>query len=325
MKDKIIERLYLEKGFVSGEVISNEYGLSRTAIWKYVKSLREEGYEIESRTKKGYMLVSIPDNINYKQIQKDLKTSIIGKEIFYYDSLESTNTKAKEIALQINEGALVVADEQTAGKGRLGRKWTSPKNKGLYMSVILKPKTNPANIARLTLLGAAAINLALLDIGIKSEIKWPNDIVINGKKVAGVLTEMNSELGTINYIVLGIGINVNIDLDQIPEELKEKATSLRIIKGEDIDRRELFVRLVTRIDELYKEFLQTGEIERAIQICIDNSAVIGKEIVVHQGEDKRQGRAIEINKKGELLVEFETGVENLFSGEISIRGEQGYI
>ncbi len=325
MKDKIIERLYLEKGFVSGEVISNEYGLSRTAIWKYVKSLREEGYEIESRTKKGYMLVSIPDNINYKQIQKDLKTSIIGKEIFYYDSLESTNTKAKEIALQINEGALVVADEQTAGKGRLGRKWTSPKNKGLYMSVILKPKTNPANIARLTLLGAAAINLALLDIGIKSEIKWPNDIVINGKKVAGVLTEMNSELGTINYIVLGIGINVNIDLDQIPEELKEKATSLRIIKGEDIDRRELFVRLFTRIDELYKEFLQTGEIERAIQICIDNSAVIGKEIVVHQGEDKRQGRAIEINKKGELLVEFETGVENLFSGEISIRGEQGYI
>ncbi len=325
MKDKIIERLYLEKGFVSGEVISNEYGLSRTAIWKYVKSLREEGYEIESRTKKGYMLVSIPDNINYKQIQKDLKTSIIGKEIFYYDSLESTNTKAKEIALQINEGALVVADEQTAGKGRLGRKWTSPKNKGLYMSVILKPKTNPANIARLTLLGAAAINLALLDIGIKSEIKWPNDIVINGKKVAGVLTEMNSELGTINYIVLGIGINVNIDLDQIPEELKEKATSLKIIKGEEVDRRELFIRLFTRMDELYREFLQTGEIERAIQICIDNSAVIGKEIVVHQGEDKRQGRAIEINKKGELLVEFETGVENLFSGEISIRGEQGYI
>ena len=325
MKDKIIERLYLEKGFVSGEVMSNEYGLSRTAIWKYINALREDGYEIESRTKKGYMLVSVPDNIDFKRMKKDLKTSIIGKEIFYYDSIESTNTKAKEIAMQINEGALVIADEQTAGKGRLGRKWFSPKNKGVYMSVILKPKIDPVNVARLTLLGAAAINLALLDIGIKSEIKWPNDIVINGKKVAGVLTEMNSELGTINYIVLGMGINVNVNLVQIPKELREKVTSLKIIKGEEVDRRELFIRLVTRMDEFYKEFLQTGEIERAIQICIDNSAVIGKEIVVYKGKDKRQGRAIDINKKGELLVEFETGLESLFSGEISIRGEQGYI
>lgn len=193
------------------------------------------------------------------------------------------------------------------------------------MSVILKPNTDPVNVARLTLLGAAAINLALKDIGIESQIKWPNDVVIRGKKVAGVLTEMSCELGTINYIVLGIGINVNLKSDQIPEELKERATSLRIIKGKKIDRRELFIRLVTRMDELYKEFLQTGEIDQTIQICIDNSAVLGKGIVVHQGKGKRQGKAIEINKNGELLVEFETGVENLFSGEISIRGEDAYV
>ncbi|MDY0236185.1 MAG: biotin--[acetyl-CoA-carboxylase] ligase [Gudongella sp.] len=325
MKDKIIERLYLEKGFVSGEAISNEYGLSRTAIWKHVKALREDGYKIESRTKKGYRLVETPDNIEFNEMQEDLQTSIIGKEIFYYDSLESTNTKAKEIAFQTKEGALVVADEQTAGKGRLGRIWTSPKSKGIYMSVILKPDIDPVNVARLTLLGAAAINLAFADIGIESEIKWPNDVVINGKKVAGVLTEMNSELGIINYIVLGAGININVNLEEIPEDLKERATSLKIVKGEEIDRRELFIRLVSRIDELYTEFLTTGDIDRAIQICIDNSAVIGKEIVVYQGKEKRCGRAIEINKKGELLVQFDTGVENLFSGEISIRGKHGYI
>lgn len=325
MKNKIVERLYLEKGFVSGEEISKEHGLSRTAIWKYIKALREDGYEIESRTKKGYMLISRPDNIDFDQMQKDLQTSIIGKEMFYYESLESTNTRAKEIAFQAIEGSLVIAEEQTAGKGRMGRAWSSPKNKGIYMSVILKPNTDPVNVARLTLLGAAAINLALKDIGIKSEIKWPNDVVINGKKVAGVLTEMHSELGIINYVILGIGINANLNLDQIPEELKEKATSLKAIKGEKIDRRELFVRLVTRIDQLYAEFIQTGEIDGAIQICKDNSAVIGKEIDVYQGKEKRQGRAIELNKNGELLVEFETGVENLFSGEISIRGQEGYI
>lgn len=325
MKDKILERLYLEKGFVSGEAISNEHGLSRTAIWKYVKALREDGYEIESRTKKGYMLISMPDNIDFERMQKDLQTTIIGKEIFYYESLESTNTRAKEIAFQTREGTLVVAEEQTAGKGRLGRNWSSPKNKGIYMSVILKPQMDPVNVARLTLLGAAAINLAFKDIGIKSEIKWPNDIVVNGKKVAGVLTEMNCELETINYIVLGIGINANLDLQQIPHDLKEKATSLRVEKGEEIDRRDLFVRLVTRMDELYKEFKQTGQIDRAIEICRENSAVLGKDIVVYQGKDKRQGRAVELNNKGELLVEFETGVENLFSGEISIRGEHGYI
>jgi BirA family biotin operon repressor/biotin-[acetyl-CoA-carboxylase] ligase len=325
MKDKIVERLYLDKGFVSGEVISKEYGLSRTAIWKYIQALREDGYNIESRTKKGYMLIAKPDNIDFDQMQSDLETNILGKEIFYYDKINSTNTRAKEIAFQVTEGALVVAEEQIDGKGRLGREWSSPKNKGVYMSVILKPKIDPVNVARITLLGAAAINLALIDIGIKSDIKWPNDIVIDGKKVAGVLTEMNSELGIINYIVLGIGINANLNLEEIPEELKEKATSLKIVKGEYIDRRELFVRLVSRIDELYKEFVETGEISRAIRICIDNSSVIGKDIVVHQGKDKRRGRAIGINEKGELIVEFDTGVENLFSGEISIRGEEGYI
>lgn len=325
MKDKIVERLYLEKGFVSGETISKENGLSRTAIWKHIQALREEGYEIESRTKKGYMLVSVPKNIDFDQMQIDLQTSIIGKQIFYYDKLESTNCKAKEIAFQVDEGSLVVAEEQTASKGRLGRTWSSYKNRGIYMSVILKPNTDPVEVARLTLLGAAAINLALKDIGIDSFIKWPNDVVINGKKVAGVLTEMHSELGTINYVVLGIGINANIDLEQIPLEIKDKATSLKIIKGEEVDRRELFIKLVSRIDELYKEFIQTGEIGSSIQICKDKSAIIGKDIIVHQGTLKRQGRAIELNNKGELVVEFETGIEDLFSGEISIRGEDGYI
>lgn len=325
MKHKVIERLHEVKGFISGEKLSVEFGLSRTAIWKHINSLRADGYEIESVTKKGYRLISSPDLINYDEVKRELKTQIIGKTLLHFESLGSTNDEAKEKAMELDEGTVIVAEEQTAGKGRLGRRWISPGRTGIYASIILKPEGEPSNASKLTLLGAAAAALALEESGVDAKIKWPNDIIINGKKVAGILTEMSSELGIINYIVLGIGVNVNLTQEEIPEELREKATSLRIEEGRIFKRKLLLARMLNKLDELYIPYKESGDMDRVLDICRDRSAVIGKDIVVVQGRNERPGHALSINHDGELMVRFDEGVERVISGEVSIRSENGYV
>lgn len=325
MKHKIINRLHEEDGFISGEKLSEEFGLSRTAIWKHINSLKEDGYEIEAVTRKGYRLLSSPDIINYDEVKDELSISVIGKKLLHFESIGSTNDKAKELAGKLEEGSVIVAEEQTSGRGRLGRSWSSPGRKGIYASVILKPDMEPSNAAKLTLLGAAAVTLALQDCGVESLIKWPNDIVLNGKKVAGILTEMSSELGIVNYIILGIGINVNQSDEEIPPELADKATSLKIASGKTIPRKHLIAQVLNRLDELYVQFKETGNIDQALDICRARSAVIGKDIIVIQGRKERPGHAISINHDGELMVRFEEGLEQVISGEVSIRTENGYI
>lgn len=325
MKHKILDRLHEENDFLSGEKLSEEFGLSRTAIWKYMKSLKEDGYQIEAVTRKGYRLVSSPDIVNYDEIKEILHTQIVGKKVIYYSSLESTNKTAKEVAAVNKEGTVVVAEQQTKGRGRLGREWISPNRKGLYFSVILKPDTDPTKVAKLTLLGAAAVNMGFLDIGIESEIKWPNDIIIGGKKVAGILTEMNCELGTINHVILGIGINVNQSMEEIPYELRDRATSLFLVKGKVVDRKELFAAVLNRLDQFYIDFDDGENIDSILEICRDKSAVIGKDVIVIQGSTSRKGHAVGINHDGELQVRFDTGLETVYSGEVSIRREDEYI
>ncbi|WP_128426803.1 biotin--[acetyl-CoA-carboxylase] ligase [Gudongella oleilytica] len=325
MKHKIIDRLHEEEGFISGEKLSEEFGLSRTAIWKHVNALREDGYEIESVTRRGYRLISSPDIINYDEIKGELTASVIGKKLIYFQSIGSTNDKAKELAAKAEEGTVIVAEEQTSGKGRLGRSWSSPGRKGIYASIILKPDMEPFNAAKLTLLGAASVALALEDCGIESQIKWPNDIIIGGKKVAGILTEMSCELGIVNYIILGIGINVNQSVEELPPELVDKATSLRIAEGKAIKRKHLLAQVLNRLDELYVQLKVTGDIEQALDICRERSAVIGKDIIVVQGRKQRPGHAVSINHDGELMVRFDEGLEQVISGEVSIRTEYGYV
>ncbi|HZH94193.1 MAG TPA: biotin--[acetyl-CoA-carboxylase] ligase [Tissierellaceae bacterium] len=325
MKHKILDRLHEEKGFLSGEKLSEEFGLSRTAIWKHVKALKADGYQIESVTRKGYKLVSSPDIVNYDEIKEILHTKIIGGKMIHFNSLESTNKTAKEVAVVNDEGTVVVAEQQTKGKGRLGREWISPNRKGLYFSVILKPDTDPTKVAKLTLLGAASVNRGLLDLGIQSLIKWPNDIVINGKKVAGILTEMSCELGTINHIIIGIGINVNQSKEEIPYDLRDRATSLLMESGKAINRKELFAAILNRLDQFYMEFLQDENMDGVLEICRENSAVIGKDVLVIQGGNSRKGHVVGINHSGELQVRFDTGLETVFSGEVSIRKEDEYI
>jgi len=325
MKHKILDRLHEVDGFLSGEKLSEEFGLSRTAIWKHVKALKADGYQIESVTRKGYRLVASPDIVNYDEIKKILHTKIVGSRVIYFNSLESTNKTAKEIAAVNNEGTVVVAEQQTKGRGRLGREWISPNRKGLYFSVILKPDTDPTKVAKLTLLGAAAVNRGLLDMGIQSQIKWPNDIVIKGKKVAGILTEMNCELGTINHIIIGIGINVNQSNEEIPYELRDSATSLLIESNRAINRKDLFAAVLNRLDEFYLDFIDGEDMDRVLEICREESAVIGKDVIVIQGSNSRKGHVVGINNDGELQVRFSTGLETVYSGEVSIRKEDEYI
>jgi BirA family biotin operon repressor/biotin-[acetyl-CoA-carboxylase] ligase len=327
MKEKILTMLKQNKGcFLSGEKISDKFHVTRSAIWKYMNILKEEGYVIESIPRKGYRLISSPDILTYEEIEEYLKTDFVGRNIYYFDSLSSTNIKAKEIAINEKEGTVIIAEEQTMGKGRLGRKWVSPKGKGIWMSMILKPKVDPTKVAKMTLIGAAAVNQGLRDMRINSHIKWPNDIVIDGKKVCGILTEMSCELNMINYVVMGIGINVNLDINDFNEELINKATSLRSITREKINRKKLLAYILNNFEELYMPFKERGDISKTIQISRENSIVIGKEVRIIKGDVERIGVVLDINNEGQLIIKYKNGViEEVFSGEISVRGIEGYI
>ncbi len=326
MKTKIIRLLKNSDGFLSGENISDEFGVSRSAIWKYMNTLKEEGYKIESVPRKGYRLISSPDILTLEEVEEYMNTNFIGRNIHYFNSLSSTNTKAKEIAIQAKEGTIIVAEEQIRGKGRLGRSWTSPKGKGIWMSIILKPKVDPAKVAKITLIGAAAVNQGLKDIGIKSYIKWPNDIIIDGKKVCGILTEMSCELNMINYVIMGIGINVNLGREDFDDELIDKATSLKEVVGEEIDRKKLLAYVLNHFEELYIPFKESGDISKTIQVSRRESILIGKEVRIINGDTEKSGKVLGIDNEGQLIVEHGDGsIEELFSGEVSIRGMEGYL
>ncbi len=327
MKEKIL-KLLKDSGneFVSGEKISEALGVSRAAIWKYINIIKEDGYEIEAISRKGYRIISTPDIITYEEIKNYLHTEYIGKNIIYYDSIGSTNSKAKELAESGQEhGTVIISEEQTSGRGRLGRNWISPKYKGIWMSIILRPNIITENISQITLLGAAAVQKATMKMGIKTSIKWPNDIVLNSKKVCGILTEMSGEVDHINYLVMGIGINVNLKEEDLPLDLKDIATSLKLETGEYIDRKILLANVLNIFEELYKAFVEDSNIKETIDICRENSILIGKEIQLVNRGKVTTAKAIDISDQGELVIENSKGqVEYVVSGEVSIRGIYGY-
>lgn len=325
MKNKILNLLKESDDFISGEEIGERFNMTRAGIWKHVNSLKEEGYIIESISKRGYKLISSPDILTYEEVEEYLKTSFIGRNIYYYDSIDSTNIMGKEIAFSEKEGTIVVGEEQLAGKGRMGREWISPKGKGIYMSIVLKPDIEPMKASKITLIGAAAVNKALSNLGIKSSIKWPNDILINGKKISGILTEISGEINMVDYLIMGIGVNVNLNKADIPKELKDKATSINIEEGKFINRKLLMANILNEFEDLYIDFKDNGNISKTVEICRENSVLIGKEVNVIRGKENRKGIAVDINEEGELVVEFETGIEKIYSGEVSLRGLTGYI
>jgi BirA family biotin operon repressor/biotin-[acetyl-CoA-carboxylase] ligase len=310
-----------EKEYVSGEVLANKLSISRVAIWKQIQKLKDIGYKIISDQNLGYCLVSRPDILLPQEIQRGLSTSYIGKEIYYFPELKSTNIIAKEKALHgaegINEGTLIIAERQSAGKGRLGREWFSPAG-GIWFSIILYPQLSPSYISRITLMTAvAAVKAIKICTQIKSQIKWPNDILINEKKVCGILTEMSAELDIINWVVVGIGINVNIKQQEFPEDIREKTTSLKEVLGKKVLRVKL-VRVFLQEFEKYYEILKRREFSFILKEWKLYSHTLGKKIRVDMGERIISGEAVDINEEGVLILKKEDGeLIEIISGTIN--------
>lgn len=329
MKDKII-KLFKDNqdSYLSGETLSKSLGISRAAIWKYINALKEDGYEFDSSTKVGYKLISSPDIVTYSEIEEFLKTNYIGRNYFHHHTITSTNDKAKELAKNnpIN-GCVVISEEQSSGKGRLGRNWTSPKNKGLWFSITLTPDIPPTDASKITLIGAAAIYLALSELGLETLIKWPNDVILNNKKVSGILTEMSGELNAVNYIIMGIGVNVNIDSSDFPSDILKTATSLKSETGKTINRKKLLASILNNFEVLYDDFINNGNFETTLNISRKASILIGKDVQCINRGIVSYGKVLDIDDNGELIVDFgeNGGIKQIISGEVSIRGLFGYV
>ncbi len=329
MKKDVLETLKYNKGsFISGEELSNRLGVTRTAIWKHINQLKQEGYEIESVSRKGYCLVGEPDVLNQHALQLELHTKIMGKRIVHYDSIDSTNTMAKRIAAEgAEEGTIVIAEEQTGGRGRLGRQWVSPKGTGIWMSLVLRPPIEPADAAKITQIAAAAVAVALQNVtGCEAGIKWPNDIIINKKKVCGILTEMGAELGSVNYIVVGIGINANVDVALFPEEVKKIATSVKDCAGKSVSRKEIVLEILKEFEDLYMDFIHTKSVRRSVEICKANSVTLGNMVKIINRDQTMIAEAVDLTEEGELMVRNQEGqLEKIISGEVSVRGISDYV
>lgn len=259
-----------------------------------------------------------------KEIKSSLSTHTIGNKIVYFESIDSTNNYAKEQAENFEDGTIILSEEQLTGKGRMGREWSSPKGAGIWMSIILKPKILIAEATKITQIAAAAVCISIREItSLEALVKWPNDIVIHGKKVSGILIEASLELNKINYIVVGIGVNTNNT--SFPKELKEKATSLFIENNKDIDRRDLMVKIIENFEKLYDEYINDLNLGKTLYLVREYSAIIGKEIDMIQSKTTRRVKAINIDDDGSLVVQNEDGdTELISSGEVSIRGKNGY-
>jgi BirA family biotin operon repressor/biotin-[acetyl-CoA-carboxylase] ligase len=327
VKDIILKKLKQNSlEFVSGEALSIELNVSRTAIWKYINDLRKEGYVIESSPRVGYKLVSSPDIIVPSEITDYLNTELIGREILYVKEIDSTNNYAKRIAHEgCKDGTVIIAEKQTSGRGRLGRTWESYEGKGIWMSIILKPDIPPQAIQLITLAASVSVVNAIKNVtGIDTGIKWPNDIILEGRKLCGILTEMSSELDRINFVVIGIGINVSQDVENFSEELRNRAISLKdyiISSNKEIlfTRNMIVGKLLTEIEKYYNLILK-GRTREIIQDWKKHSIIQGKEVVVSGRDGDFTGIAEDLTKEGKLVVRsFDGTTKLILSGEISLK------
>jgi BirA family biotin operon repressor/biotin-[acetyl-CoA-carboxylase] ligase len=291
--------------YVSGEVLAANLGISRTMVWKYIESLREDGYVVESVTNRGYKLVNVPDLLLVDEVQRNLNTSFIGKAMYHFDQIDSTNLKARALAPGCPDGTVIVAEQQLEGRGRMGREWESPMG-GIWFSVILKPDMSPDHIYRLTLVAGLSVVRVLVDVGIPAQIKWPNDIIINEKKVCGILTEVDAEMDVVNFVILGVGINANIELDSLPPLLHINATSLKAETGGNIDRVLLIQRLLERLELDINTFLM-GDFPSILAGWREHSATLNRRVKIITRFRTIEGEAVGIDHDGALIVELDDG------------------
>ncbi len=319
MDSRLLRLLKESNDYISGSELGERLQVSRSAVWKEIKKLKEEGYVIDAVTNKGYLLKKEPDILRAENITEELDTVFMGQNVYCVKETTSTNDEVRRLALAgAPEGTLVTAESQNAGKGRLGRRWESPKGDGIWMSVLLKPDILPTKASKLTLIAGLSVCRAVRKVtGLPADIKWPNDVLIHGKKFVGILTEMNAEMEKVNFIIVGIGINVNIE--NMPREIENAATSLQIEGGRRYDRVSIIKEVMSEFERCYLSYVSDNSfvsfLEEYEALCI----TLGRDVNV-LGRNPFSGKAVSVNKDGELIVEREDGTrETVFSGEVSIR------
>lgn len=325
MKTEILKLLRERGDYISGQELCNKFGVSRTAVWKVINQLKEEGYGIEAVQNKGYRLKVNPDVLSASELKSRIQNKWAGKNIYYYEETGSTNTDAKRFGEEgAAHGTVVVADKQNAGKGRRGRAWQSPGGKDIYFTILLRPEFVPDKASGLTLVMALSVAQAIESCGLEAGIKWPNDVVLNGKKICGILTEMNVETDYIQYVVIGVGINVNLDV--MPEEIEETATSILLESGKKMARAKLLQGVLERFEENYERYEKDLSLANMMEEYNGYLVNRNRQVRVLDPKGEYEGTARGINEYGELLVETGDGqTVAVYAGEVSVRGIYGYV
>jgi BirA family transcriptional regulator, biotin operon repressor / biotin---[acetyl-CoA-carboxylase] ligase len=315
---EILDFLREAEGFVSGEVLAARVGLSRAGVWKRLHRLKALGYHIEGEPRRGYRLLAAPDKLLPEEVLHGLNTSILRGPVYHFDTTRSTNDAAKLLGVQgAAEGTIVVAETQTAGRGRLGRSWVSSPGVGIYASLLLRPPLPPNELPQITLSTAVSLVRALTRaVGVTPGIKWPNDLILKGKKLGGILTEMETESDQIRYLVVGLGLNVNTP--EFPPELDGLATSLRLAEGRNFPRLTILKAWLEEFEDLYLRFLARG-FSDILEEWKEHSVTLGKYVAVRQGPRQVEGLAMEVTPEGALVLETARGEEvKVTSGEITV-------
>jgi BirA family transcriptional regulator, biotin operon repressor / biotin---[acetyl-CoA-carboxylase] ligase len=309
-----------ENRIISGEELSRHLNVSRTAVWKHIKALRALGYHIESLPSQGYRLLSSPDILLPEEIMSGLDTIRVGKRIVLLDHIGSTNTEAFRLAEDgAEDGTVVIADSQHHGKGRLGREWLSPPGVNIYCSVILRPPIPPVSAYQMTFLSAVAVaRVVEQTVPLMPRIKWPNDILLNGRKIAGLLNEMSAETEKVNFVILGIGVNLNMSEQQFPENLRHPASSLMLESGSEVERKTFFTTLIKELDTLYDSYLRSGD-EPVRKEWVHRCDMIGKSVAVSGPNTMISGTVTGVDEHGALLVRLSDGsIEQVLSGDVTL-------
>lgn len=325
-KEELLALLRERGGYVSGQELCDRFGVSRTAVWKAVGRLKDAGYEIEAVPSRGYRLAASPDTICGAEVLSLMQTKRLGRDIRYFEHIDSTNRYARKLGEDgAAEGVLVIADEQTAGRGRSGRHWTTPPQSAIAMTLLLRPSLAPEKISMVTLVMGLAVAKAVRELyGLDAKIKWPNDVVIGGKKICGILTEMSAELAAVHYIVIGVGINAN--LKEFPEEIRGTATSVALELGHDINRAQLIAGVMRCFEDLYERFAGAADLSPMQEEYNEILVNAGRRVRVLEPGNEYTAEAIGIDREGKLMVRREDGsVCGVYAGEVSVRGVYGYV
>jgi len=312
---EIVRLLKAAEGHISGQRLSETLGVSRTAVWKHIEALRKMGYTIEASPSKGYRLLEARP-FNGVELSTTLAGRLLGREVHFFDRLESTNSMAFELARKgAPEGAVVVAEAQTKGKGRIGRKWESPAGTNLYISIILRPKVAPQGAQGLTFVAAVAAAEAVLATGISPAVKWPNDILTGGRKTAGILLEMDSEPDRVHFVVVGVGVNLNMKKESFPDSIREIATSVAEETGAPVDRTAFASTLLERIEKWYGVYLNEG-FAPVLEAWKGFFRSTGKPVKVTFFDRTVEGICRGVDSTGALLLERDGRIERVISGDV---------